>query len=45
MIDIKLNKFNGSEVDAVKQKIFSCCSENEGFEILCKISYVLERKM
>jgi hypothetical protein len=40
-IQDKLNKINGSEVDAVKQRWRSYFSKNQGFEIMCGISCII----
>jgi hypothetical protein len=41
-IQEKLNKINGSKVDALKQKFRSCFSKNRRFKVMCEISCVLE---
>jgi hypothetical protein len=43
-IQDQLGKINGPEVGAIKQKLCSCFSQNEGFKVMCEILCILERE-
>jgi hypothetical protein len=40
--DDEMNKINGSKAYAMKQKFYSCLSNNKEFKVMCNISCVLE---